>query len=57
MLADLAKIGEFVYVRGPKLRYGGEYGKGGLGIEPMCHDSQGLMSKAVYMRMFWVLDL
>ncbi len=35
MLADLAESGEFVYVRRTELRYGGEDGKGGLGIEPM----------------------
>ena len=35
MLANLAESGELVYVRRAELRYGGEYGKGGLGIEPM----------------------
>ena len=35
MIADFTESGELVYVRGAELRYGGEYGEGGLGIKPM----------------------
>ena len=36
MVADFAESGELVYVCGSELRNGGENGKGGLGVEPMC---------------------
>ena len=35
-MADFTERGELVYVRGSELRNGGEDGKGGLGVEPMC---------------------